>query len=261
MSLKYIGIVSDKLINYLAPFWPSRPSLSWRWRKKYFANIETSYQRIKCVKRQKKIDSWKTFNCFRPTIPSRQQRHFFGSVFPHLFCWVPFAESWKKNHIDQLLNLRFPCRSRTASRRHESNETVSAWKILSIYETECAFVISNNKNRGKFTDLARAVALRFTAKTKLKFISINFWIHDFPIDLELLVVDVNQTKQFRLGKFSQSTKLNVLQWYRIKKTEANLPTWPGQLDYNSRQKRKWTQKVSGTCLVASSSQKCVVIIK
>ena len=135
-------------------------------------------------------------------------------------------------------NLRFPCRSRTASRRHESNETVSARKILSIYETECAFVISNNKNRGKLTDLARAVALRFTAKTKLKIISINFWIHDFPIDLELLVVDVNQTKQCRLGKFSQFMKRNVFPWYRLTKTEANLPTWPGQLYYNSRQKRK-----------------------
>ena len=261
MSLKYIGIVSDKLINYLAPFWPSGPSLSWRWRKKYFANIETSYQRIKCVKRQKK-------NWFVKNFQLLSIDHTVATVAT--FLWIRLStlvllgsvrRILKKNHIDQLLNLRFPCRSRTASRRHESNETVSAWKILSIYETECAFVISNNKNRGKLTDLARAFALRFTAKTKLKIISINFWIHDFPIDLELLVVDVNQTKQCRLGKFSQSTKLNVLPWYRIKKTEANLPTWPGQLHYNSRQKRKWTHKVSGTCLVASSSQKCVVIIK
>ena len=35
-------------------------------------------------------------------------------------------------------------------------------------------------------------------------------IYDFHADLELLVVDMNQTKQCRLGKFSQSTKRNVL---------------------------------------------------
>ena len=237
MSLKYIRIVSDKLINYLAPFWPSQPSLSWRWRKKYFANIETSYQRIKCVKRQKKIDSWKTFNRFRPYRRDSSDISLDPSFHT---CFVGFRSQNPEKKITSInfWNLRFPCRSRTASRRHESNETVSAWKILSIYETKCAFVISNNKNRGKLTDLARAVALRFTAKTKLKIISINFWIHDFPIDLELLVVDVNQTKQCRLGKFSQSTKRNVLPWYRLTKTEANLPTWPGQLYYNSRQKRK-----------------------
>ena len=42
---------------------------------------------------------------------------------------------------------------------------------------------------------------------------------------------MNQTKQCRLGKFSQSTKRNVLPWYRITKTEANLPTWPGSCSW------------------------------
>ena len=164
MSLKYVGIVSDKLINYLAPFWPSRPSLSWRWRKKYFANIETSYQRIKCVKRQKKIDSWKTFNHFRP---------------------------YRRDSSDIFLDLSF----------------------------HTCFVGFRSQNPEK------------------KITSINFWIYDFHADLELLVVDMNQTKQCRLGKFSQSTKRNVLSWYRITKTEANLPTWSGQLHYDSRQKQ------------------------
>ena len=165
MSLKYIGIVSDKLINYLAPFWPSRPSLSWRWRKKYFANIETSYQRIKCVKRQKKIDSWKTFNRFRPYRRDSSDI----SLDPSLHtCFVGFR--------------------------------------------------SQNPEKKK--------SHRSTSE-----------IYDFHADLELLVVDMNQTKQCRLGKFSQSTKRNVLSWYRITKTEANLPTWSGQLHYDSRQKQ------------------------
>ena len=157
MSLKYIRIVSDKLINYLAPFWPSQPSLSWRWRKKYFANIETSYQRIKCVKRQKKIDSWKTFNRFRPYRRDSSDISLDPSFHT---CFVVFRSQnpgKKITSITSEFTISIP--TRTASSRHESNEAMSVGKIFTIYETECASVISNNKNRGKLTDLARAVTL------------------------------------------------------------------------------------------------------